>query len=1324
MPQLRSAHPSPPSNFFRPENLTPHAAAIDNGSTERVMELAESTRLELQQRLGTELEQLTRRYAERMEQAKLLEELPPPVEGEHSSNNRNTTPTTLVQSLTREEREEMGRKKVRSDYFQRQAMLVVPRMELENAKTKGRTPITDMLLRMLLIAQEAAKVGLGWDDEKTNQVVRKRLRQVLDGAPPDESNHPMDSGFIHDLELVVPITAPVHVTMDYFAQLEHVDAKRTLARALEKYFSKLHGTTPLEKKNYTMEGRSENPMDWEMKDIFNEAAKGLKGALKKRLRKSEKLFPDRNCHVGADLYRLCWRKNISQARQFAGMHGKKKGKKSEQSDDDNENDNDNDDDGNVWKLEDVKHDEEEDYGVDIGGHDEANGEPIINFLLEAPFNMRETDVWRLVSVIGIRDPEIVARCVLCYLLLISPSRRSPSFPHLSLTDHVFFSSAFRFHCRDRAKAKRLEQRKETFIEDTAASAMAAAAESKRLMEAMGDEYCDPSTSRARIAAKRALQKQEHRDQVLQRRSEIKKEKKEAKRAARREEKKREKKRRRKEAEERAARVERGYGLAKGSQKQSSDGEEDHVEGASSGDDSTGTSVTPPPRKAKMSRRKKLRMLRVLNAERREAERKQLAKEFAAAHENSEGIEFKERAFRPSKAAIMMNQRNFYDDARLSTRRPGSRASVFEPSLEDTAYGKAKIKKGEMKRRGTEYVYRKPKGHLKGLARFNLTLVRPPTKEQKIMLRDRRQQEREIQKQTLNKSPIKSRLMKRPTSTDYTPIPLHTKAQMLLKDKRLKRQRFGSLRQLQRAVQSASDLRTMIVDIPTTADPNDERKNVWPGTSPIKKSAAPHRTLADMQEMASLDGEDNVENQGDLDVVMERGMAGMESLVLEDMEEMEGVDGFGGNLPNSVSGREEKMGETGEGGEGEGEFPEYYDNEGNAMYMGEDGVLYYEDDNEWYDSDDDETVQQLKDLERQYQRKILENSKGKTGKAFAKVPILPKGFIHGQVRMSRTAQTKHVAQEARMTKLDKKAKKFGKKRTKELEENIETLKNKKPKLPRWMETIIKLTKRRKKKVLTKKEMIAHLKGEKVVEVGGVKEEEKEEKEKYEVAAGAGAGEKETDDKKKEGEENEEKKEGEGEDGTEKEKEKEVGLVEDAKGVERVEPETKKKPADDDDDDSDWEDDETKELKELEERNRVEKEDKRKKVDMVAKEELKKFTRYVELCRGRYKVVQGEFPTHATNFQDVLTQWRVRNIAHRKYYGWDDPPPLPPPRKRERPLNFYALKRQQREEDRKKNGYNVTKDGYVMSDREIFERKRAERLANAPKSVLRKVWEFFI
>ena len=222
--------------------------------------------------------------------------------------------------------------------------------------------------------------------------------------------------------------------------------------------------------------------------------------------------------------------------------------------------------------------------------------------------------------------------------------------------------------------------------------MAAAAESKRLMEAMGEEYCDPSTSRARIAAKRASQKQEHRDQVLQRRSEIKKEKKEAKRVARREEKKREKKRRRKEAEERAARVERGYGLAKGSQKQSSDGEEENAEGASSGDDSTGTSVTPPPRKAKMSRRKKLRMLQVLNAERREVERKQLAKEFAAAHENSEGIEFKERAFRPSKAAIMMNQRNFYDDARLSTRRPGSRASVFEPSLEDTAYGKAKIKK--------------------------------------------------------------------------------------------------------------------------------------------------------------------------------------------------------------------------------------------------------------------------------------------------------------------------------------------------------------------------------------------------------------------------------------------------------------------------------------------------------------------------------------------------------------------------------------------------------------------------------------------------------
>ena len=59
-----------------------------------------------------------------------------------------------------------------------------------------------------------------------------------------------------------------------------------------------------------------------------------------------------------------------------------------------------------------------------------------------------------------------------------------------------------------------------------------------------------------------------------------------------------------------------------------------------------------------------------------------------------------------------------------------------------------------------------------------------------------------------------------------------------------------------------------------------------------------------------------------------------------------------------------------------------------------------------------------------------------------------------------------------------------------------------------------------------------------------------------------------------------------------------------------------------------------------------------------------------------------------------------------------------------MNAHVAKRVAREVDRRLNGYNVSKEGYVLTDQEIFDRKRAERLANQPKSVLRKIYEFLI
>jgi uncharacterized protein YifN (PemK superfamily) len=190
-------------------------------TTNKVRQLAEARRVQLQAKLGTDLEQLTRQYAERVEVQKILQSMPPISESESSSRASTaaksvSTSTTFDPSIL----PEMNKKelfKLRSDWFEEQVMLVEPQRELENSKSNHQGAVTDMLLRILLISQEAVKAQLGWDDVKINKVARKRLRQILDF----NEDNALSSGIVYDMEQQISIDSPLHVTINYFNKMEY-----------------------------------------------------------------------------------------------------------------------------------------------------------------------------------------------------------------------------------------------------------------------------------------------------------------------------------------------------------------------------------------------------------------------------------------------------------------------------------------------------------------------------------------------------------------------------------------------------------------------------------------------------------------------------------------------------------------------------------------------------------------------------------------------------------------------------------------------------------------------------------------------------------------------------------------------------------------------------------------------------------------------------------------------------------------------------------------------------------------------------------------------
>ena len=1202
-------HPTHHPTTTPTPTVTTTSSDIHPRSSAHLNQLAEARRVALQAKLGTELEQLTRQYAERVETQKILDD---------ESSSRRATATTPPSSLSLPAQQHhlpephtQQLSKLRSDYFEEQIMLVEPSRDLENAKANRQGVVTDMLLRILLISHEAVHAQLGWDDAKMNKVARQRLRQVLDFQEPD----PLSSGVVHDLAQCVSIQQPLHVTIDYFNKMEynHGEGKpdtNPLFAKIAAYFAVKHGTTEHLPRTYPMEFKTTNPMEMDITDILTIACKELKASLKKRIRAREKKFIKRGVLLGSDLYNMCWVKDIET---------------------------------NV-------------LGTVV--HDESNGHPNIDVLVNENdiFHMKEPDAWRILAVIGVRHPDIVKL--------------------------------------DQLKNKAMARTEDDLIQESEEQAIAAAENHERLMDALAEEgYHDPADvkgNKQRYDKKRQEQLIEHREVVKEQRRLAKKAKKKAAKALK--------------AQEKAARKANG-------------------EDVSSDEDEQGQKKKKKqkPSPKKMSRRKKLRLLAAANAAERDRLKKKEEAEFHAAHENSEGMAFKKKAYRPSKAAIMLNDQNYYNDARLSTRRPGSRNSVFEPDLENTAYGRAKIAKGEMKRRGTEYIFRPPKGHLKGLAKFNLTLVRPPTKEQKKMLRDQRRR----RASTTTAAAAHQGRYKRPRSTEYSPIHLYKKAQDIeSKQKRLKQQRFGSLRNLDRAVAKSKQMLHEIQAIPTTAP----SLQYVPQTSPMKYQSSPKlRTLSDLQAM----------NSDTMDT-----MDTMETLPMGTLTEMEGtvppvplhglatfgVAGFeNGPKIESDEQREQREQEEQEEQENADQEPMVYDDEGTPLYLAEDGEYYYgEEEYDDYDDSDDETLQQLKDLQRQYDQKLKDNALGKSGNGLAKVPVLPSGFINGQLKMTRKAQIHYVTQDVAMKKLDKRAHALSKKLKKKLEDDIEKQKKNKPKPPKLLQMFLTLTNRYKKKkqAPTQAELMAQLKGGNGKEktkpkvgggVAGVGEEFKDVKEVPEGGTG-GTG----DNGGQEGDNKETTTTTSLEDGgvettTTEDSTTDKKLDEtNTKGVETVANE-------DEDLDSDWEEEKQDDTDPFQdEQDRLAKAEK----DRIAKETLKNFTRYVELCKNRYKVVLGEVPTHATNFKDMYSEWRVRNVEHRKYHGWDDPPPDAIPRKRLRPLNYHVQRRVDREERRRNEGLNVMANGVVLTDRELFELKRAQRLANAPKSMLRKIYEFFI
>ena len=289
----------------------------------------------------------------------------------------------------------------------------------------------------------------------------------------------------------------------------------------------------------------------------------------------------------------------------------------------------------------------------------------------------------------------------------------------------------------------------------------------------------------------------------------------------------------------------------------------------------------------------------------------------------------------------------------------------------------------------------------------------------------------------------------------------------------------------------------------------------------------------------------------------------------------------------------------------------------------------------YDSEDDETVQQLKDLQHQYELKLKTNSKGKTGRLTAKVPVLPRGFINGQIRLTRGAQEKHVVQDFKMNKLDKRSNKTGKKLKKQIETDIKNFKNKKPKPPYWLELMFNVFKRKKKKKESKGELMNKLRGNTNKVDAALKKSDdvkKNEKEKENDGDAKEGDAKEGDTKEgdvKEGEGDGETKEGETKEGETKEGETKEGetKAKEEKGVESGADEKKKEEEE--------EEDEYDPMAEFLKLHGDEAATEITEQDQIAADTLKNFNRYVVQCKDKYKVIIGDVPSHGKF-------WKIKEV----------------------------------------------------------------------------------
>ena len=745
----------------------------------------------------------------------------------------------------------------------------------------------------------------------------------------------------------------------------------------------------------------------------------------------------------------------------------------------------------------------------------------------------------------------------------------------------------------------------------------------------------------------------------------------------------------------------------------------------------------PPQK--WSKRKKMRKLRELLDQKDAKERAQREVEFHALHKNTEGEEYKKRAYRPSIAAIMLNDRNFYDDARLHTRRPGSRASVFEPALENTSFGRAyglDIERDPNK--AANYTFRRPKGILKALAQYDSKHVKrtlsrathtssqrqtpspakaspqrstsrkgsPQNVSSKTAASPQRAASRKAEppqnatstkfsspkeasaekttsKKKMSPYKLQERIssppphsITRPTAsspklasapvppTTPTHGPLRRKAKDLIDDKHERSARFGSLRNLNRAIEHSRRMRVEIAAIPTTPDPSEfvpiRRAGTDRGHIHSRGSAALSNTGGSEMSVRRRISQHSLGSRSDVSPLDIRRVQGAELDMSNDI-----ISGNGNELDDQEEEEEE-----------EGLDYEDYD---------EDYDDYWDDDYEEYDpqSEDVNKIEaQLRMLQELYAQRVAQNGKGMSAKVGARVPSLPRGFINGQIAMTRTAQRKHDVQNKMVKLFLKNVNKHGAKQRKHVYDKVDRAKNRKPRPPFVIEMIVKLFSKKKKPLLTKDQLLAQLKGTrgKIAEDAGKKgdaakpvgagdpgvevlrevvvgEEKTSETNDAENAAGNKDGPKEEISAVGAGVE-----EGKAEDGKDEKHEKHEKAEKaggDADGEEAKDGEKGSGPYEEEDGDDDEEEEVNAAMQQAIDELKANKVQ----LDEKARETLRHFQIYLDECKGQYKVICGEEKTHATNFRDVYSEWLVRNRAKRTHFGWNpDPPPPTPPQAR--------------------------------------------------------------